>query len=336
MSDNPRIHPRAAAVKLLLALTALLLCIPAAKAQTDIQLSQYWAVPAYYNPGATGTSDFVKIRGGARMQWLGIHNAPKGFLVSADSPLKIGKKRIGLGVNMMQESIGLFSNMAVNLQASYKLRLFGGTLSIGLQGGYFNQKFKGSEIVTPGGDDYHDPSDEALPTQDLNGGAFDLSAGLHYEVGKFWFGVSGLHLLQPTITMTLEGSENSDTKEYESQVGRMVYFMGGGNFPIKNTLFELQPSFLVKSDFNMFTAEVSARARYNKFLSFGVGYRWKDAVTVMAGAEFKNFFLGYAYDYPVSAIGKASSGSHEIIAGYQLKLDFSGKNRNKHRSIRIM
>ena len=116
----------------------------------------------------------------------------------------------------------------------------------------------------------------------------------------------------------------------------MVYFMGGGNFPIKNTLFELQPSFLVKSDFNMFTAEVSARARYNKFLSFGVGYRWKDAVTVMAGAEFKNFFLGYAYDYPVSAIGKASSGSHEIIAGYQLKLDFSGKNRNKHRSIRIM
>ena len=56
----------------------------------------------------------------------------------------------------------------------------------------------------------------------------------------------------------------------------------------------------------------------------------------MVGAEFKNFFLGYAYDYPTSAINKASSGSHELVAGYQLKLDFSGKNRNKHRSIRIM
>ena len=52
--------------------------------------------------------------------------------------------------------------------------------------------------------------------------------------------------------------------------------------------------------------------------------------------ECKGFFLGYSYDYPMSAIGKGSSGSHEIVAGYQLKLDFSGKTRNKHRSIRLM
>lgn len=78
------------------------------------------------------------------------------------------------------------------------------------------------------------------------------------------------------------------------------------------------------------------RATYNKFLSFGLGYRWNNAVSIMIGAEFKNFFLGYAFDYPLSAIAKASSGSHEIVAGYQLKLDLSGKNKNKHRSIRIM
>lgn len=116
----------------------------------------------------------------------------------------------------------------------------------------------------------------------------------------------------------------------------MIYFIGGGNFAIKNTLFELQPSMLVKSDFKMFSAEATVRARYNKFLSFGLAYRWKEAVSVMVGAEIKNFFLGYSYDYPLSAIGKVSSGSHELVAGYQLKLDFSGKNRNKHRSIRIM
>ena len=56
----------------------------------------------------------------------------------------------------------------------------------------------------------------------------------------------------------------------------------------------------------------------------------------MVGVNFKNFYLGYSYDYPLSAIGKVSSGSHEIVAGYQLKLDFSGKNKHKHRSIRIM
>ena len=78
------------------------------------------------------------------------------------------------------------------------------------------------------------------------------------------------------------------------------------------------------------------RTTYNKFITFGVNYRWMDAVGVTIGAEYKNFFLGYAYEYPLSGINKASSGSHELVAGYSLKLDFSGKNKNKHRSIRIM
>ena len=56
----------------------------------------------------------------------------------------------------------------------------------------------------------------------------------------------------------------------------------------------------------------------------------------MIGAEYKNFIAGYAYDYPVSAIVKASSGSHEVFLGYRMKLDLSNKNKNKHKSIRIM
>lgn len=309
-----------------------------AVAQSDIQLTQYWAVPTLYNPAAAGSGagDYVRIRGGARLQWLGIENAPKSFFALADSPLKVGRKRIGAGVNMSQESLGLFSNMLLNLQGAYKLKVFKGELSIGVQGGYFNQKFRGSEIVTPGGDDYHDSNDDALPNQDLNGSSFDISAGLFYTKGNVWAGVSGLHLLEPTVKMSIDGTETGETMQFESTLPRMLYFMGGGNFDVKNTLFEMRPSILVKTDFSTFTAEATVRGVYNKFLSFGLGYRWKDAVSVMIGAEIKNFFLGYAYDYPISAIGKVSSGSHELIGGYQLKLDFSGKNKNKHRSIRLM
>ena len=304
--------------------------------QSEPQLTQYWVMPAFYNAGAAGSTDFLRIRGGTRMQWVGIDGAPRSFFIQADSPLAIGRKRIGLGVQMQQESIGLFSNMLLGIQGAFKLKVLKGELSIGVQGGYFNQKFQGSEIVTPGDDDYHDPGDEALPTQDLNGSAFDLGAGIFYSRPRWWIGVSGLHLLQPTISMSLQGSENSETQEFESELGRMVYFMGGGNFPINNTLFVLEPSALVKTDFNTFTAEVTMRATYNRFLTFGLGYRWKDAVSAMIGAYYRNFFLGYSFDYPMSAIGKVSSGSHEILVGYQLKLDFSKKNKNKHRSIRIM
>lgn len=306
------------------------------KAQSEPQLTQYWAIPAFYNAGAAGSTDYLRIRGGTRMQWIGIDGAPRSFFIHADSPLAIGRCRIGLGVQMQQENIGLFSNMLVGVQGAFKLRLLKGELSIGVQAGYFNQKFKGSEIITPGDDGYHDSSDEAIPKQDLNGSAFDLGAGVYYSKPRWWVGVSGLHLLKPTIKMSQQGSENSETQDFESELGRFVYFMGGGNFPIKNTLFILEPSAMVKTDFSIFTAELTMRATYNRFLSFGIGYRWKDAVSAMIGAYYRNFYLGYSFDYPISAIGKVSNGSHEIMVGYQLKLDFSGKNKHKHRSVRLM
>lgn len=304
--------------------------------QVDAQLSQYWAIPTYYNAGASGSSDYLRINGGARLQWLGIENAPQSFLGQVDMPLNLFGKRIGVGAGLQSETMGLFSNLNINAQFSYKIKLLKGELSIGAQVGYFEQKFKGSEVEVPDDDDYHDSSDQAIPTQDLKGGTVDVSAGIFYTHKYFWAGVSGLHLLQPTVKMGLEGSESTASQEYETVVPRTLYFMGGSNIPLKNTLFELQPSLMVKTDFSVFSAEITARARYNKFLSFGVGYRWKEAVMIMAGAEYKNFFVGYAYDYPLSAIARASSGSHELLVGYKMKIDLSGKNKNKHRSIRIM
>ena len=262
--------------------------------QVDAQLSQYWAIPTYYNAGASGSSDYLRINGGARLQWLGIENAPQSFLGQVDMPLNLFGKRIGVGAGLQSETMGLFSNLNINAQFSYKIKLLKGELSIGAQVGYFEQKFKGSEVEVPDDDDYHDSSDQAIPTQDLKGGTVDVSAGIFYTHKYFWVGVSGLHLLQPTVKMGLEGSESTASQEYETVVPRTLYFMGGSNIPLKNTLFELQPSLMVKTDFSVFSAEITARARYNKFLSFGVGYRWKEAVMIMAGAEYKNFFVGYA------------------------------------------
>lgn len=312
------------------------LCSFPAFGQAEAQLTQYWIVPSYYNPAAAGSTDFLRIRGGAKLQWLGITNAPKSFLAVADSPLKLGKQKIGLGVSFTQESLGLFSNLQANVQLAYKFRLFKGEFSVGVQAGYYNSKFKGSEVYIPDNDDYHQGSDTAIPTQDLTGEAFDLSAGLHYTHKYFSVGIGALHLLNPKVELNVEGSQSSGTQQYMTELPRSLYFLADSNIPLKNSLFSLQPSLLVRTDFANFSAEITARATYNRFITFGIGYRWKDAISAMIGAEFKNFFLGYAFDYPMSAINKASSGSHELIAGYQFKLDFSGKNKNKHRSIRIM
>ena len=92
----------------------------------------------------------------------------------------------------------------------------------------------------------------------------------------------------------------------------------------------------MKTTFNITQVELTARLKYKKFLWAGLSYRWKDAMVVMIGAEIKNVVFGYSYDYSLSPIVKATSGSHEVFVGYSMKIDFSDKNKNKHKSIRIL
>ncbi|MCC8113454.1 MAG: PorP/SprF family type IX secretion system membrane protein [Bacteroidales bacterium] len=321
---------------ILAALIAVVGVLPL-RAQTDMQYSQYYEVQNLYNPGAIGTSDLLRIRAGSRMQWVGIDNAPKSFVGAADMPLKLGSKRIGVGLVTETESYGLYSSLQLGAQAAYKFNKFGGQFSVGFQIGMYDQKFKGSDVYIPDDDDYHESTDDAIPMQDIHGMALDLGLGLTYTHRLFYAGISCTHINSPTIKMKSDATESTTAdQDYEFQANRTLYFTAGGNIPIKNTLFELLPSVLVKSDFTFTTGEGTIRARYNKMFSAGIGYRWDDAVYLTLGAEIKNFYLGYSYDYSTSAIAKASSGSHEFWIGYSMKLDLSDKNKNKHKSIRIM
>lgn len=309
-------------------------------AQSDAQLSQYFEVPSYYNPGAIGLEDRIRIRAGSRLQWVGIDNAPRTFLATADMPLKFfGKKCVGVGIVAQQESYGLFRNLTIAAQLAYKVKIFKGELTAGLRIGYASEQFKGSDLFLPDNDDYHQGTDEALPERDVSGSALDLGVGVWFTHKWFWAGVSSTHINQPTINFsddseTTSGGESD--RRYEFQLRRQLFFTAGSNISIKNTLFEVIPSLMVKTDFTTWRAEVTGRVRYKHFLSAGLGYRHDDALILLLGAEFKGFYVGYSYDFPTTAIRKASHGSHEIIAGYALKLNFNDKNKNKHKSIRIM
>ncbi len=285
-------------------LSFCVLFAPNVLAQTDAQFSQYYEIPTFYNPAAVGSTEYLRIRGGARLQWVGIDNAPRSFIGTADMPFKFGNKRVGFGIIANQESAGLYKSLSIGAQIGYKLRKLGGEWTVALQGGIYDQAFKGSEVFIPDDDDFHQSTDDAIPNTDIHGTAFDAAVGL-------W-------------------------RKYQFQARRTLYFTAGSNIPIKNTLFEIMPSVLVKSDFSFTSGEINARVRYRKFLSAGIGYRWNDAVVVTLAAEIKNFFIGYSYDYSTSAIHKASSGSHELMAGYSLKIDLSEKNRHRHKSVRIM
>lgn len=312
----------------------------AARAQTDAIPAQFHQMPAMLNPAAAGQTDYLRIRGTASLQWVGIDGAPRTFGGGADMPLRVLTQRIGLGARFVQQTQGLYSTLAAGIQGAWSFRRFGGRWSVGVDIGLFDQSFKGSEVYIPDGDDYHQGSDQAIPTTDIHGTTIDLGAGIYYTHRYFQAGISCAHINSPTVSMSADtgtaGAGTGGADRYTFRAARTLYFMACGNIPLKNTLFEIVPAVAVASDFTFTTARISAQAIYRRFIGFGLGYSWREAVTATVSAQIRDFYIGYSYGYPTSAISKASSGSHEIVVGYSLKLDMGQKNRNRHRSVRIM
>ncbi|MBD5364095.1 MAG: PorP/SprF family type IX secretion system membrane protein [Bacteroides sp.] len=317
----------------------LIFALTARSEMVDPSLTQYFQAPSLFNPAAAGSTDLMRIRVGSRMQWIGIDGAPRDFLATADVPFKLINRRWGAGVAMVQETIGLYQTLSMGVQLSGRQKIGKGYLSFGLQAAYLNQQFKGSKVVIPDDDDYHESTDDAIPTQDVTGQGFDMNIGLTYTHRLFTLGLACTHLLSPQVKMRREGSEGSSgsgEQEWLFPFDRTLYFTAESNIPIKNTLFEVLPSLMVRTDLASFQADVTARLRWKKFLTAGLGYRTQDALSVMLEGEFKGITLGYSYDYSLSPIMRATSGSHEVWVGYSLKLNFGEKNRNAHKSIRLM
>lgn len=117
-------------------LLLLLLVLPSMvrlRAQDDTQLSQYWAMPSYYNAGAAGIYEKLNLRAATRQQWVGMPGAPKSFLVLADMPLRFLKADHGIGLQLSNDSYGLFKTTSFGIQYAYKVKLWSGQLSLGLQ-----------------------------------------------------------------------------------------------------------------------------------------------------------------------------------------------------------
>lgn len=133
-----------------------------ARAQYDSQLSQYFMALGYYNPAYAGVTGDLNMLAMSRLQYVGIDGAPTSFFINADMPLKIGKTNHGVGMVVFTEGIGLFVNTHVNLQYAYKQKLFGGTLSIGMQFGMVNQSFDGEKVFYPTSQ-FHQQEDQAIP-----------------------------------------------------------------------------------------------------------------------------------------------------------------------------
>ena len=307
-----------------------------AMAQSDAALSHFWVGKGYYNPAAAGELNAIHMTLGSRMQWVDFKHAPMNFYLTVDAPYKLLRQRLGAGVRAEYERIGLYSNTRIGAQIAYKRKLTKNlTISVGIQPGVFSQTFRGKEAIEVTMAESAGPqgNDEAIPKQDVSGTKFDANAGVYISHPRYWAGFAVTHLTNPSIELKVS---RDAIDFYEFKVSRGYNFMAGGNIPINNSLFEIQPSGMFMMAQKAWTAQVATMLRYNRMLNIGVGYRYKDAVTAFIGVNLKDAYIGYAYDYPISAISKATFGSHEVFITYNVKLEEKVKNKNKQKGVRLM
>lgn len=304
-------------------LTVILLAASEACAQYDVSFSHYWDMEPYYNPAAAGKQQKLNVAAAYALSFAGFDNNPRSMYLGADMPVYLFNNSHGIGASLLNDQIGLFTNQRLALQYAYKHRLFGGTISTGLQIGFISESFDGSKL------DLEEANDPALSTTDVNGSGLDLAFGLYYTHGPWYFGVSAQHINSPLIEL---GETN------ELQIDPTFYLTGGYNIKLRNPFLTIHPSVLLRTDGTAYRADISGRMVYTndkKILYGGLSYSPANSVTVHFGGSFHGVMVGYSYEIYTSTIS-VGNGSHELFVGYQTILNLYKKGKNKHKSVRLL
>ena len=293
------------------------------RAQYDVAFSHYWAMEPSFNPAAISKEAKLNVAGAYAIQLAGFEHNPKTMCVGADMPFYALNSYHGVGIQFMNDAIGLFTHKRFGLQYAYQPQLLGGKLSVGVQLSMLSENFDGSKL------EVIDSGDPALTASSINGTGFDISAGVYYKHRDWYVGISALHLNSPTVEL---GEKN------ELAISSSYYLTGGYNIRLKNPFLSIQTSVLGRTDGVAYRADVSGRLLYThekRVMYAGLSYSPTNSVTIQIGGDIRGIRVGYSYEVYTSAIN-IGNGSHELFVGYQTELNLYKKGRNLHKSVRFL
>ena len=301
----------------------LFLTLTEVRAQYDVSFSHYFDMEPYFNAAAVGQESKLNVTGMYAIEFAGCEKNPQTAYVAADMPLYFLKNYHGMGVQLMNDKIGLFTHQRLSLQYAFKRKLFGGMLSIGVQAGFLSEDFDGTKV------DVEDSGDPALTNSQLTGSGIDFAAGVYFSHRNWYAGLSAQHLNCPTIKL---GETN------ELKIDGTYYLTGGYNIKLRNPFLTIKPSVLVRTDGVAYRADLTGRLVYKndkRMLYCGLSYSPTNSVTALVGGSFHGVNVGYSYEMYTGAISPGN-GSHELFVGYQTDINLVKKGRNKHKSVRIL
>lgn len=302
------------------AASSLLFVGTVANAQQDPQFTQNMFNRLYSNAGYAGTSDGICATALHRQQWVGFNGRPVSTVINIDGTVKA--LHGGLGLSILSDKLGAQYSGGVKLSYSYHLKLGGGILGIGVEGGILFNTLDGSQLnpIQSG--------DQNIITSNQGGVASDLGFGLYYRSDKLYAGISANHLIGPT----LEYAEGGNISEVT--IARHYYAMAGYTWDVSAN-FALLPSVFVKTDAASAQFDLNLNVMWKNMIWAGASYRIDDAVAILAGVQLYDFRLGYSYDITTSGLNSYSNGSHEVMLGYCYKLRRPVLNQ-RYRNVRFL
>ena len=289
------------------------LTIFSVNAQQDPMYSQYMFNMLSVNPAYTGAREMLTMTAMYRKQWVGVEGAPTTMTFSIDAPVK--NQRMALGLNMVNDQIGISKNLTMNALYAYRVRFNNrAILSLGLQGGLGQYSADYTSVRTSnnyGGTD----SDRAFGnniTQFFPKAGF----GAYYYGNRFFAGIGVPKLIKNNLTGI--NKPTIDFTSFENRQSRHMFVSSGYTFDL-NQDWQAKPSVMIKGVKGApFEADINFNAWWKSTVGAGISYRTADAVVAMV--EFKprkEVHVGYAFDYTVSQFAGSNGGSHELLVRFE-------------------
>ncbi|KAA9331462.1 type IX secretion system membrane protein PorP/SprF [Hymenobacter busanensis] len=304
----------------LLATLLLTAAASTALAQQQPQFSHYGFNGMYLNPAYAGIKGQGDITAIVRNQYFNYKGSvdsggdEKVGVLTANLPIAaIGG---GVGLTIYHDVIAEQGITSGALSYSKHLKVGDeGRLGLGVQGIFHNINHGDYRAV--------DPNDPNVPLNSSDR-KFDAGVGVWYESPTWYAGLSVNNLLRSKFKFQSEGGG----KTAQMTAANHGYLTVGYNFDLADAVV-LTPTAIAKIvipgksgfaiDNNSF--EVGARATVNDKFWGGLGYRYQESFTGMAGVAFAKdnaLRLGYAFDFIAFNQDARALSSHEIMLSYRL------------------
>ncbi len=286
-------------------LFALALC---ALAQQEQMYTQFMFNKLVYNPGYAGSFVSPTLTAIYRNQWMGLDGSPKAMALSYTQPLL--NNRVGIGGNIMRQSIGINTNLTIDVAYAYRIQLKRGTLAVGLQASMRNirQNWADQRIVAI------DQNDPGIPTDPKSKFVPNFGAGVYYNAytERWYAGIA----MPRIVSNSIDFSEFGEVLSREVQ---HINAMGGLKIEATDEL-DVTPQVLLRYAVGApFDAEVNVSALLrNKFYA-GFSYRLGgdtnfvgESIDAALGFQaIEELFFCLSYDIGITRLRKFNNGSVE-------------------------